>query len=625
MVFETNIATINPSNTPHSYLIARMDSAKKTVNQRKSIKQHNSSVVTGYLIDRYHDVIAYTFRGTPDETDQFLRNFPPSDIYSFSNLSVKQVNNYNYTSSLFSKELNLNKTQIFSIPQNDSNKYNIPTRRPATETVKQIIHRMESKKITHTLADITALIVLTKYSKSLKKRDNTNYNKKQMQLNDGQSIFDLTFVYTDTNDVLEENMTIGNTITFLHAQVKFESNNTKKTKFILDTQIGEIFPDNMSTRAKELLENKYTILSAHTNPSQFNSSNIQYEKINAQQLEKYIRQNCCTKEITEMATETETQKEIKESNQIYEIHNVTVTGLGRSNVHTLTYEGCSICRKTHKNSNTTCSPDTELILHACCPNLEITDWSGTAFNLLAFGQALMTLLNTNSPDQTQRIAEQNPDTLLFQTQTNIRVKLCKNTGQIITAEKRNFSEDLGIISTTLPNNIERTNNIAYALFEDITYENNELTIAQQPTTYIILYTIGCQNPHIINDNETHLIINTVDVCSTYDESFTRIQAQFICHTDNITRNIIHKNEHALLTIDHINFPPKENAKPPLANIIAVQIIANSQNQYTANKSLKQFISEAKSMKNALAYKPTPNSYQNFNKQRRKKTENATKV
>ena len=46
-------------------------------------------------------------------------------------------------------------------------------------------------------------------------------------------------------------------------------------------------------------------------------------------------------------------------------------------------------------------------------------------------------------------------------------------------------------------------------------------------------------------------------------------------------------------------------KPPLANIIAVHIIANSHNQLTTNKTLKQFITEAQNMKNALAQKPTP--------------------
>ena len=330
--------------------------------------------------------------------------------------------------------------------------------------------------------------------------------------------------------------------------------------------------------------------------------------------------------MTEITTKTEIQRELKTSYQVYEILNVTVTGLGRANLHTLTYEGCSICRKTHKNTHTKCTPNTKLTLHACCPNLEITDWSGTAFNLLAFGETLMTLLNTNTPDQTQRIAEQNPDTLLFQTQTNIRVKVTERGGQIIAAEKRNFTEDLGIISSTLPNNIERTNNIAYALFEDVAYQNNELTIAQQPTTYIILYTIGCQNPHIDTNSETHKIINTLHACSTYDETFTKIQAQFICHTDDITRNIIHEHDHALLTIDHINYPPKEMPiKPPLANIIAVHIIANSHNQLTTNKTLKQFITEAQNMKNALAQKPTPNPYDNFDRQRHKKRQNTRNV
>ena len=400
--------------------------------------------------------------------------------------------------------------------------------------------------------------------------------------------------------------------------MKFETNNNQKINFTLDTQIAEILPDNISTQAKELLKKKYTIMDAHTHHSQPNFPNSPYEIINVQQLVSYMRQYDNTKQLTQMAkqTQTQTQTEIKTSNQIYEIRNVTLTGLGRTNVHTLTYKGCSICKKNHKKNQPTCNPEAKQTHYACCPNVEITDWSGTAFNLLAFGQTLTTLLNTNTVEETQRIAKQNPDSLLFQTQTNISVKIYKDiyrnrqriAGKIITAQKRNFTENLGIISSTLPDNIERTNNIAYALFEDITYQNNELTIAQQPTTYIILYAIGCENPQILDNNQTHKIINTVDVCSTYHESYTRIQAQCICHTNDINRNIIDENDHALLTIDHINFPRKQKKKPPLANIIAIHVIANSKDPYTSNKTLKQFISEAIQVKNALMRKPIPNPY-----------------
>ena len=616
MVFETNITTINPANSPHSYLIARMDSAKRIHSRKKHVKYHNSSSITGYLIDTYHDVIRYTFLGTPEETDKFLRDFPPSNIYSFSNLSVKQITNYTCTSSILSKELNLNKTQITPIPQNDSNKYNIPIRRPATETVKQIIHRMKSKKITNTLADITALILSSNNSKTVIKNNGIYYREKQIHLTDGTSFFDLTFSTVDMNDVLEQDMTKGNVITFLHAKVKFESNNNQKINFTLDTEITEIFPDNLSTQAKQLLKKKYTILEAHKNQSQHNFPKTTYPIINVQQLASYIRQYTHTKQRTQMATQkqTETPTKNKTSHQVYEIRNITITGLGRSNLHTLTYEGCSICKKKHKANQPTCYPNAQKRHYACCPNVEITDWSGTAFNLLAFGQTLLTLLNTKTVDETQRIANQNPDTLLFQTQTNILVEIYKDeyesqqqiNAEIITAQKRNFTDDLGIISTTLPNNIERTNNIAFAFFKDIAYQNNELTIVQQPTTYIILYAIGNQNPHILDYNQTHKIINTVDVCSSYDESYTTIQAQCICQTNDLTRNSIHTNDHALLLIDHINFPPENTKKHPLANITAVHIIAKKKDRYATNKTLKQFITEAKHIKNALTHKPIPN-------------------
>ena len=54
------------------------------------------------------------------------------------------------------------------------------------------------------------------------------------------------------------------------------------------------------------------------------------------------------------------------------------------------------------------------------------------------------------------------------------------------------------------------------------------------------------------------------------------------------------------------FSPETEGKTPLANITAVYTIANKQNDYATGKTLKQFITEAKRMKDALARKPTQN-------------------
>ena len=255
-----------------------------------------------------------------------------------------------------------------------------------------------------------------------------------------------------------------------------------------------------------------------------------------------------------------------------------------------------------------------MILRVFSPNVEITDWSGTASNLLAASEQLMTLLDTKSAILTQRIAQRNPSTLLFQTQASIRVKVYENSYgdkirtncEIVTARKRNFSEDLGKIYSTLSKDIERTNNIAYALLEDVIYENDELTIAKEPTTYVVLYAIGCQDPAIDTKNQTHKITNTVDILSTFDESFTRFRAECICDTNDLVRNKIAENDHALLTVDHINFHPETERKTPLANITAVYIIANKENDDDATTETlkKQFIAEAKRMKDALTRKPT---------------------
>ena len=625
MVFETTITTINTANAQHSYLIARMESAKQKIFLKYTAKPENS-IVTGYLIDKHHNVIAYTFQGTTNETNKFLRDHPSTRIYSFSNLSVKQVTKYNWTSSLFSKELNLNRAKILPLPPHELNNYDIPLRRPATETVEHIIHRLESKNLTNTLADITALIVSTNNSKIVKKKETADYNIKEIQLSDGESIFDFTLWGADATGPLGNNMTLGDTITLLHAKVTLlETTDNQKVSFTLAKETGEILPDNISTRAKELLQNKNTILAAHQNnslptltktyipKSATDFTVIPCEIINAQQLAIYLKQNEITEELTQLPTlQTQTQTEIKTPDRIYEIRNVTLTGLGNTTADSITYEACSICKKKTEKCNAKC-PNAELILHVFSPNVEITDWSGTASNLLAAGEEFMTLLDTKNATLTQRIAQRNPSSLLFQTQTSIRVKVYENSYgdkirtscKIVAAQKRNFSEDLGKIYSTLSNDIERTNNIAYALLEDVTYEKAELTIAKQPTSYVVLYAIGCQDPAIETEGQKHKITNTVDILSTFDESFTRFRAECICDTNDLIRNKITENDHALLTVDHIDFCPETEEKSPLANITAVCIITNKQNDDATSETFKkQFITEAKHMKNALTRKPT---------------------
>ena len=363
MVFETTITTINTANAQHSYLIARMESAKQKIFLKYTAKPENS-IVTGYLIDKHHNVIAYTFQGTTNETNKFLRDHPSTRIYSFSNLSVKQVTKYNWTSSLFSKELNLNRAKILPLPPHELNNYDIPLRRPATETVEQIIRRLESKNLTNTLADITALIVSTNNSKIVKKNETADYNIKEIQLSDGESIFDFTLWGADATGPLGNNMTLGDTITLLHAKVTLlETTDNQKVSFTLAKETGEILPDNISTRAKELLQNKNTILAAHQNnslptltktyipKSATDFTVIPCEIINAQQLAIYLKQNEITEELTQLPTlQTQTQTEIKTPDRIYEIRNVTLTGLGNTTADSITYEACSICKKKPKNA-----------------------------------------------------------------------------------------------------------------------------------------------------------------------------------------------------------------------------------------------------------------------------------
>ena len=328
----------------------------------------------------------------------------------------------------------------------------------------------------------------------------------------------------------------------------------------------------------------------------------------------YLKQNENTKKLTQLPTlQRQTHTEIKTPDPIYEIRNVTLTSCGDANADSATYETCSICKKKTEKCNAKC-PNAELILHVFSPNVEITDWSGTASNLLAAGEEFMTLLDTKSAILTQRIAQRNPSSLLFQTQTSIRVKIYENSYadkirtncKIVTAQKTNFNEDLAKIYSTLSNDIERTNNIAYALLEDVTYEKAELTIAKQPTSYVVLYAIGCQDPAIETEGQKHKITNTVDILSTFDESFTRFRAECICDTNDLIRNKITENDHALLTVDHIDFCPETKEKSPLANITAVYIIANKENDDDATSTTlkKRFITEAKHMKDALTRKPT---------------------
>ena len=242
--------------------------------------------------------------------------------------------------------------------------------------------------------------------------------------------------------------------------------------------------------------------------------------------------------------QTQTQTEIKTPDPICEIRNVTLTGCGDANADSATYETCSI-RKT----KTEYSPNTQLILRVFPPNVEITHSPGTASNLLANSKPLMTLLDTKSAILTPRIAQQNPSSLLFQTQTSIRVKIYENSYgdkirtncKIVTAQKTNFNKNLAKIYSTLSNDIERTNNIAYALLEDVTYQNEKVNIAQQPTNYVILYDVTYQDPTIKTEDQTHKITNSVDIPSTFDEPFTRLQTKIlhcIYHANDLIHNKI---------------------------------------------------------------------------------------
>ena len=337
--------------------------------------------------------------------------------------------------------------------------------------------------------------------------------------------------------------------------------------FTLAKDTGEIFPDNISTRAKELLQNKNTILAAHQNnslptltktyipKSATDFTVIPCEIINAQQLAIYLKQNEITEELTQLPTlQTQTQTEIKTPDRIYEIRNVTLTGLGNTTADSITYEACSICKKKTEKCNAKC-PNAELILRVFSPNVEITDWSGTASNLLAAGEEFMTLLDTKNAILTQRIAQRNPSSLLFQTQTSIRVKIYENpygdkirtNCKIVTAQKTNFNKDLAKIYSTLSNDIERTNNIAYAFLENVTYQNEKIHFAQQATNYVVLYSVAYQDPAIQTEDPTHKITNSVDIPSTFDEPFTRLQTKIlhcIYHANDLIHNkIIQKKKY----------------------------------------------------------------------------------
>ena len=69
--------------------------------------------------------------------------------------------------------------------------------------------------------------------------------------------------------------------------------------------------------------------------------------------------------------------------------------------------------------------------------------------------------------------------------------------------------------------------------------------------YAKLSKIDAKTPYIYHKNNS-----TVDILATFDESFAKLQTECICHANDLIRNKIPENDHALLTINQINCDPK---------------------------------------------------------------------
>ena len=113
---------------------------------------------------------------------------------------------------------------------------------------------------------------------------------------------------------------------------------------------GEVFADRTSTRAKELIEQKETILESYEEDSlpTFTNTFVSKNKrdfteisrgvTNAQQLAIFMaKRKDDVEELSQIPTQTQ-QLSNKPEPRAYEIPNVTLTGLGFANNESITYQ-----------------------------------------------------------------------------------------------------------------------------------------------------------------------------------------------------------------------------------------------------------------------------------------------
>ena len=106
-----NVKTINPRNSAHSYLLARVDPENKNILTKPG--------TNGYLIDRNEDVIELVWRGSQREIDSCATKLPRGRIYKFANVFVRQLPTFSRTSLLSAKELSLDGATVEPIPAKD--------------------------------------------------------------------------------------------------------------------------------------------------------------------------------------------------------------------------------------------------------------------------------------------------------------------------------------------------------------------------------------------------------------------------------------------------------------------------------------------------------------------------
>ena len=272
------------------------------------------------------------------------------------------------------------------------------------------------------------------------------------------------------------------------------------------------------------------------------------------------------------------------SARLFELRSVVLTGLGPSAARALFYEGCAKCKKKMDKCAGTCQPGATIQLHAFCPAAELTDWSGTAANVLVSGDQFLTLTDLCSAEQARKIATRNTNALTFRAFAHVRISISideynnarRYRARIAHAEKQIFDKDTGDSPLRLQRSVGLGTNVIFAGLDDVNLLGDEIQIGGHPCTYVTLYVVGDDEPDLEEQGPAFRMTNKVKAARNFDSEtgkptggYAYLHLSATCAIQDLVRMKIGKGAHAFATVDTFDAP---DCNPRVANVVSITLI-----------------------------------------------------